>query len=60
MKGYWFVNKNVISFCVVGPDHALEQVNRMMKVAGCLIGITLNPYARTKFFLAAPDLARLA
>jgi len=59
-EGNWVVNKNTIPFCAIGPDHALEQVNRMMKVAGGLIGITLNPFARTKFFLAAPELARLA
>ena len=31
-----------------------------MKVSGGLIGITLNPNARTKYFLIAPQLARLA
>ncbi|CAH3043013.1 unnamed protein product [Porites lobata] len=31
-----------------------------MKVSGGLIGITLNPSARTKYFLIAPELARLA
>ena len=30
-----------------------------MKVSGGLIGITLNPTARTKYFLIAPELARL-
>ena len=41
-------------------DHALEQINRSMKVAGGLVGITLNPAARIKFFLIAPELARLS
>lgn len=31
-----------------------------MKVAGGLVGITLNPAARTKFFLISPELARLS
>ena len=31
-----------------------------MKVSGGLVGINLNPCARTKFFLIAPELARLA
>ena len=31
-----------------------------MKVTGGLVGITLNPSARAKFFLIAPELARLA
>ncbi|KAJ7394879.1 hypothetical protein OS493_000714 [Desmophyllum pertusum] len=31
-----------------------------MKVTGGLVGITLNPSARTKFFLIAPEMAKLA
>ena len=31
-----------------------------MKVTGGLVGITLNPSARAKFFLIAPEVARLA
>ena len=59
-QGNWVVNKNPdVAFCVLGADHALEHVNRSMKVSGGLIGITLNPKARTKFFLVAPELARL-
>lgn len=55
------VNKNMdIPFCALGADHALKHINRSMKVAGGLIGITLNPKARTKFFLIAPELAKLA
>ena len=38
----------------------LEHVNRSMKVSGGLVGITLNPNARTKYFLIAPELARVA
>ena len=59
-KGNWVVNKTNIPFCAVGPDHALEQVNRSMKVAGGLIGITQKANARTKFFLIAPEMANLA
>ena len=60
-KGNWVVNKNPhVPFCALGADHALEQINRSMKVSGGLVGITLNPNARTKFFLIAPELARLA
>ena len=55
------VNKNSdTSFCALGADHALEHINRSMKVSGSLIGITLNPSARNKFFLIDPQLARLA
>ena len=50
-KGNWVVNKIAkVATCAVGADHALEHVNRSMKVSGGLIGITLNPTARTKYF----------
>ena len=59
--GNWVVNKNSsVPFCALGADNGLEQINRSMKVTGGLVGITLNPSARTKFFLIAPELARLA
>ena len=55
------VNKNEkVAFSAVATDNALEHVNRSMKVSGRLIGITLNPSARMKYFLIAPDLGRLA
>ena len=47
-------------FCAVGPDNAMEHVNRSMKVSGGLVGITLNANACRKYFLIAPELARLA
>ncbi|KXJ12360.1 hypothetical protein AC249_AIPGENE6741 [Exaiptasia diaphana] len=57
----WVVNKNPeVPFCAIGGDHALEHINRSMKVSGGLVGITLNPSARSKFFLIAPELARLS
>ena len=59
--GNWVVNKNsLVPFCALGADNALEHINRSMKVNGGLVGITLNPSARAKFFLIAPELARLA
>ena len=60
-KGNWVVNKNqVVPFCAVGTDTALENVNRSLKVRGGLVGITLNPSARNKFFLVSPHMAKLA
>ena len=60
-QGNWVVNKNLcVPFCAIGPDNALEHVNQSMKVSDGLVGITLNPKARTKYFLIAPELARLA
>ena len=49
-----------VPLCAVGPDNALEHVNHSMKVSGGLVGITLNPNIRKKYFLIAPELARLA
>ena len=61
LQGNWVVNKNpYVPFCSIGADHGLEQINRAMKVSGGLVGITLNPSDRTKFFLISPELARLA
>ena len=59
--GNWVVNKNpCVPFCAIGSDNALEHLNRSMKVTRGLVRITLNPSARAKFFLIAPELARLA
>ena len=61
LDGNWVVNKNQsVPFCGLGADNGLEHINRSMKVSGRLVGITLNPSARAKFFLIAPELARLA
>ena len=61
MDGNWVVNKNgKVPFCAIGADTGLEHINCYMKVNGGLVGITLNEAARTKFFLIAPELARLA
>ena len=60
LQGNWVVNKNGrVTFCALVADHALEHINRTMKVAGGVTGITLNAYARSKFFLISPELARL-
>ena len=59
--GNWVVNKNpTVPFSFLGVDYGLEHINRSMKVSGDLVGITQNPSARAKFFLIAPELARLA
>ena len=47
-NGNWVVNKTSIPFCAIGADHALEHLNRGMKVAGGLVGITLNQNARVR------------
>ena len=61
LSGNWVVNKNPNTpFCALGADNALDHINRSMKVSGGLVGNTLKPSARVKFFLIAPELARLA
>lgn len=53
-QGNWIGNSvrtRVPVFFAVGADHALEHINRCMKVADGLVGITLNARARTQFFL---------
>ena len=45
IDGNFVVNKNQIPFCAIGVDHALEHINRIMKVTGGLVGITQNASA---------------
>jgi len=54
MDGNFAINKNQIPFCAIGVDHALEHMNRFMKVTGGLVGITQNASARELFLLTAP------
>ena len=59
--GNWVVNKNPnVPFSGLGVHYGLEHINRSMKVSEGLVEITQNPSARAKFFLIAPELARLA
>ena len=54
------VTKNTIPFVSIGADHAVEHLNRLLKVHSGLIGISNNANARQRFFLAAPELSRLS
>ena len=58
-NGNQVVNENTIPFCVIGPDQALEQINRWVKVTGGLFGITLNENARNRLFLISANSVRL-
>ncbi len=58
--GNFAVKKSSIPFCELGVDHALEQVNRTMKVMGGIKGITSRPAMLARFFLAAPEMSRLS
>ena len=41
-NGHLVAIKYAIPFCAIGPDHALQQLNRWMNVTRGLVGITLN------------------
>ena len=60
MQGNFCVNKNEIPFCAIGPDNAIEHVNKLMKIRGGLKGLTQQPAAMARWFLVAPELSRLA
>lgn len=59
-EGNISVTKGTIPFVSIGADHACEQLNRLMKAHGGLTGISNNPNARQRFFLATPELSCLA
>ena len=58
-NGNPIANKNTLPFCAIGPDHALEQLNKWMKRTVGLVGITLNENERNQFFLISADLVWL-
>ena len=60
MQRNFCVNKNEIPFCKIGPDHAIEPVNKLMKIRGGLKGLTQQPAAMARWFLVAPELSGLA
>lgn len=59
-NGNFCVRKSSVPFTSIGVDHALEQENRKMKIMGGLRGLTQRPGALNRFFLIAPELARLS
>jgi len=60
VKGNFCVKKSTIAFTSIGVDHAIEHVNRSMKVMGGIRGLTQKPDALNRFFLISPELARLS
>ena len=60
MQGNVCVNKNEIPFCAIGLDHAIENVNKLMKIRGGLKDLTQQPAAMARWYLVAPELSRLA
>ena len=53
------VQKSDITFTAVGVDHVEEQVNKILKINGGLIGISHNINARDRFILTAPYIANI-
>lgn len=58
-EGGFTVKKSQIPFTAIGPDHAGEQENKVLKVQGGLRGIANNENARNRFFLVAPVLSQI-
>ena len=59
MQGNFCV-KSSLAFTSIVVDHAIEHVNRSIKVMGGICSITQKPGALTRFFLTAPELACLS
>ena len=59
-EGNISVTKSAIPFVSIGADHACEHLNKLMKVHAGLAGISNNPNARQRFFMAMPELSSLA
>ena len=57
--GNFSVNKNNVPFCAIGVDHAMEQENKSIKIAGGITGITLNQTALDRFVLTAPQISQI-
>ena len=60
LKDSFSIDKTGIPFCSIGSDHALEKDNKLLKVNGGVVGLTLNPTAPHRFCLTSPSLASLS
>ena len=60
MQENWVIKKSRVPFCAFGADEALQHENRRLNVQDGLVGITFNETARARFFLAEPELSRIA
>ena len=59
-KGEFSVQKTPIPYTALGMDHAGEQVNEVIKIEGGLTGVSRNENARTRYFLTAPIISKIA
>ncbi|KAG1652168.1 Organic cation transporter protein [Nymphon striatum] len=58
-KGNFVISKRSVPFTVIGPDHAIEQEHKKMKMKREFIGITGNEQAMEKHFVIAPTISRI-
>ena len=54
LKNNFTISKSNIPFTSIGSDHAMEQINKDMKVTGGITGLTQQPNALNRFCLAIP------
>ena len=59
-NGEFAVQKTKIPFVALGMDHAGEQVNKLLKINGGLVGVSKNVNARNRFMITAPIIAEIA
>ncbi|KAG1650791.1 hypothetical protein GQR58_027738 [Nymphon striatum] len=58
-KGNFVISKHSVPFTAIGPDHAIKQEHKQMKMKRGFIGITGNEQAMKKHFVIAPTLSRI-
>ena len=54
------VTNGAAGFTSIAPDHGIEHENRKLKVTEGIVGITQNEKALDRYFLIAPEVAKLA
>ena len=60
VEGEFCVKKNDTPFTTIGVDHAGDQINKIMKIDGGLIGISNNENVGNRYFLTVPLLANIS
>ena len=59
LDGNLSVSKNLMSFCSIAVDHALEQENKSMKIQGGIKGIGNNKSALEENFLISCKMSQI-
>ena len=53
LENNFSINKTGVPFCSLGSGHTLEQVNKLLKVNGRVVGLRQKPAALHRFCLAS-------